>query len=222
MSTNDQIEVDNHPAEGRGGKILALGIVSLLFLGPLSGIPAWIMGHRDLKRISLGKINDSNRTLTQVGKIFGIVGTFISPIFLICSSIIIAVVLSVLDARNIQLNKDAIMTDVTNLAIAAKEYRRRPSGAGGGGGYYKGFELSEQMKHTTNGTYMIRVLSSDSLQIVGSFVRNYDDGVIAYIGKEGSILRWAFSGSFDPFPRFPFRYKSPQKEKSPEDETKIL
>lgn len=54
--------------------MLALGILSLaagFFLIPL-GIVSWFMGSRDLKRMNLGQVDPAGRSLTQIGKIFGI------------------------------------------------------------------------------------------------------------------------------------------------------
>ena len=39
------------PEAGRGGLILTLGILSIVLLGFFLGIPAWVMGNRDLKKI---------------------------------------------------------------------------------------------------------------------------------------------------------------------------
>jgi len=58
----------------RGGTVLALGILSLvagLFLVPL-GVVAWIMGSKDLKGMDEGRIDPAGRSLTQIGKVFGI------------------------------------------------------------------------------------------------------------------------------------------------------
>jgi hypothetical protein len=207
--------------EGRGGKILALVITSLLFLGPILGIPAWIMGHRDLKRIRAGEIRESNRTVTQAGMIFGIVGTFVSPVFLFAASIVVAVTLAYLDASAVQANKDAMMAEAANIAMIARDYRNRPSGSAGGGGSFEGFVLSDRLRHTENGVYMIRILSVDRLQIFGSSVRNYEDGLIALVDEYGSILRWEFTGRFNPLSRYPRRPAGPE-EKSQEMVSKFL
>lgn len=62
---------------GRGTLILVLGILSITLLGPLGGIPAWIMGRKDLKKIKLGIISESEKTTTKTGMILGIIGTFL-------------------------------------------------------------------------------------------------------------------------------------------------
>jgi hypothetical protein len=62
----------------RGGTVLALGILSLiagLFFLPL-GIVAWVMGSRDLKRMNEGQVDPAGRSLTQIGRVFGIGSLF--------------------------------------------------------------------------------------------------------------------------------------------------
>ncbi len=62
--------------QGRGTLILVLGILSLFLLGPILGIPAWIMGSGDLKKIREGRIPISEKGQTKAGMILGIIGTF--------------------------------------------------------------------------------------------------------------------------------------------------
>jgi hypothetical protein len=61
----------------RGGTVLALGIVGLLsplILVPL-GVAAWVLGSKELRGMNEGRIDPAGRTPTQVGRVFGIVGT---------------------------------------------------------------------------------------------------------------------------------------------------
>jgi hypothetical protein len=71
-----------YPEAGRGALILILGILALLMLGPFSGIPAWVMGAKDMKKIDQGRIAPAERTMTQVGMILGIVGTVLGLLVL--------------------------------------------------------------------------------------------------------------------------------------------
>lgn len=69
---------------GRGTMILVLGILSLvlgitfcIILGPVLGIPAWVMGRNDEKKIFKGIISQAELPSTKAGKVCGIIGTFI-------------------------------------------------------------------------------------------------------------------------------------------------
>jgi hypothetical protein len=74
---------------GRGGVILTLGILSIVMFGPLTGIPAWIMGHHDLREIRAGLISQGEYSLTTAGMVLGIIGTCIGAIVML--GIIIAI-----------------------------------------------------------------------------------------------------------------------------------
>lgn len=84
--------------EGRGVLILILGIVSLVSFGPLLGIPAWVMGRSDLKKIDQGRIAESERSNTKTGMILGIIGTFLFTL-VIFFGLAIAIFISVFSQR---------------------------------------------------------------------------------------------------------------------------
>lgn len=80
----------------RGGLVLSLGITSIvitvigcLLCGPLGlvglglGIPAWIMGQRDLARMRAGDMDARNRGTTYAGWVCGIVGTLLGALALL-------------------------------------------------------------------------------------------------------------------------------------------
>jgi hypothetical protein len=60
----------------RGTLILVLGILGLLVCAPV-GIAAWVMGNGDLKDMDAGLMDPEGRSLTQAGKICGIIATIL-------------------------------------------------------------------------------------------------------------------------------------------------
>ena len=70
----------------RGGLILGFGITSLVFpilccyvpLGIFFGVPAWIMGSADMRKINAGEMDPAGKGSTKAGLICGIIGTFIA------------------------------------------------------------------------------------------------------------------------------------------------
>jgi hypothetical protein len=54
-----------------------------VLLGPILGIPAWVMGHRDGKKIRAGQIDAKQRGTTLAGMVLGIIGTFLSVLGLV-------------------------------------------------------------------------------------------------------------------------------------------
>ena len=185
--------------QGRGGVILGFGIAALLVLGPFLGIPAWVMGHRDLKRIKTGEIDSQDKTSTQVGMILGIVGTFFSPATLFFVGMFIAIALSLIAAHSVQADKDAMMAEAGNIAVAAHQYFERPRDENGGGGSYAGFALPEDLRRTKFGAYQVQVVSPQRLQIIGSSLSHVDNGLIADVDERGAIVHWEFSGDFSPW-----------------------
>jgi len=60
----------------RGTLILVLGILSIV-LCQILGIPAWVMGNGDLKQMDAGTMDPSGRSITNAGRICGIVATIL-------------------------------------------------------------------------------------------------------------------------------------------------
>jgi uncharacterized membrane protein YidH (DUF202 family) len=65
------------PKAHRATLILVFGILGLVLCMPL-GIVAWVMGNGDLKEMDAGRMDDSGRGLTQVGKILGMVSVILT------------------------------------------------------------------------------------------------------------------------------------------------
>jgi len=60
----------------RGTLILVMGILSLIVCAPL-GIPAWVMGNSDLGQMDSGAMDPSGRSVTNAGRICGIIATIL-------------------------------------------------------------------------------------------------------------------------------------------------
>ena len=60
----------------RGTLILVLGILGLVICGPL-GIAAWVMGNGDLKEMDAGALDPSGRSMTNAGRICGMIATIL-------------------------------------------------------------------------------------------------------------------------------------------------
>lgn len=67
----------------RGTLILVLGILSLVLCGIFTGIPAWVMGSGDLKQMDAGTMDPSGRSLTNAGKICGMINCILTAVGII-------------------------------------------------------------------------------------------------------------------------------------------
>jgi hypothetical protein len=74
----------------RGGLILTLGILSFVIAGVLTGIPAWVMGSGDLKKMNAGTMDPEGRGLTQAGRILGMICTILTAIVVGIAILVIA------------------------------------------------------------------------------------------------------------------------------------
>ncbi|HEY1860513.1 MAG TPA: hypothetical protein VGG61_09180 [Gemmataceae bacterium] len=95
----------------RGGMVLTLGIISVVsvvldvllsccclpagwvmsLVGLGTGIPAWILGQRDLAKMRTGEMDPTGKGSTQGGWICGMIGTILSVLILVGSVIFIAI-----------------------------------------------------------------------------------------------------------------------------------
>ena len=73
----------------RGTLILVLGILSLVICGFL-GIPAWIMGKNDLAEMQAGQMDPSGRSLTNAGRICGMIATILLIVGMVVAVLFLA------------------------------------------------------------------------------------------------------------------------------------
>jgi hypothetical protein len=55
---------------------MVLGVLSLIMCAPL-GVAAWVMGNTDLKAMDSGTMDSSGRSITNAGRVLGIIGTLL-------------------------------------------------------------------------------------------------------------------------------------------------
>jgi hypothetical protein len=67
---------------GRGGLILAFGILSWV-LCIIFGIMAWVMGNTDLAEMDAGRMDRTDRGLTQAGRVIGMISVLLVPVGII-------------------------------------------------------------------------------------------------------------------------------------------
>jgi hypothetical protein len=71
----------------RGGTILALGILSLLFHCAPLGIVAWVMGGSDLAAMRRGEMDRAGEGTTQAGRVCGIIASALFIIGAACGGV---------------------------------------------------------------------------------------------------------------------------------------
>lgn len=164
---------------GRGTTILVLGILSLVFLGPFAGIPAWIMGAKDLKKIKTGLISYNAKSNTLVGMILGIVSSAISLLVIVGVIIVISAnaLLISSDAKK-ELAQDPdrafLISECNMTALHAQQYYNMPTELGGGMMSFNGFQeymdqnLLNNSKRRFSGTITLEDITPESMVIVNT------------------------------------------------------
>ena len=69
--------------------------------------------------------------------------------------IAIVVGINLFQASAIDANRNAVISDLNNLAAMAQQYYKKPTSLGGGGNSFVGFALPTGMGSNANGTYTI-------------------------------------------------------------------
>ncbi|MBI2619587.1 MAG: DUF4190 domain-containing protein [Ignavibacteriales bacterium] len=178
---------------GRGALVLVLGILSLVMFGLITGIPAWVMGHADLKRMKDGLMESTDEGLTRAGMILGIIGTMISGfvvlvIIVVVFGIAAAVGLALFEAKSLEFHKEAVESEIYTLAEHAYAYRLDT-------GSYEGYEIPVDLKKTENASYSISIISSDRVSI-SARARNRRASIEATLNANGRLVDWIYRGAF--------------------------
>jgi len=163
--------------EGRGTLILVFGILSILLMGPFLGIPAYIMGKKDLKKIKEGIIAFTEKTTTQTGMILGIIGTFISAFTFIVVGVGVVIGLNTFSKSVMEANRDALIADGIFIESSAQQYHSKPVSLGGGDSSFGGYEIPLNLNETPNGTFSIESMDAQSLIIIGTGIEPGNDGL---------------------------------------------
>jgi uncharacterized membrane protein YphA (DoxX/SURF4 family) len=74
----------------RGVLVLVLGILGLVGCGIFTAIPAWVIGSGDLKAMDAGTMDPSGRSLTNAGRICGMIATILAIVAVVIVGLLIA------------------------------------------------------------------------------------------------------------------------------------
>lgn len=92
--------------------------------------------------------------------------------------IAVVVGINVFTASSSQANRDAVISDLTNLASLAQQYYRKPIALGGGGNTFTSWAVPTSLDTTGNGIYTATV-AAQTVTIVGTGNENGNNGTSA-------------------------------------------
>ncbi len=90
--------------------------------------------------------------------------------------IAIVVGINLFNANAISSNKDAVVSDLNNLAALAHQYYMKPQSMGGGGNSYAGFSIPTGLSSTANGTYAAGTGTTTSITFTGTGTQSGANG----------------------------------------------
>ena len=89
--------------------------------------------------------------------------------------IAVVVGINVFTASSTSSNRDAVISDLTNLASMAQTFYRKPTALGGGNNTFTGWDVPAQLDTTGNGTYSASV-AAQAVTLTGLGNQTGNDG----------------------------------------------
>ena len=90
--------------------------------------------------------------------------------------IAVVVGINVFTASSMDANRNAVISDLTNLASMAQQYYRKPTALAGGNQSFTGWTIPASLDTTANGTYALNGTPGTSVTLVGKGTDNGNDG----------------------------------------------
>ena len=180
-----------HFSEMAGNDISAIVAMAVACLAPFLGLPAALMGRKDLRWIRQGIIPASLRMATWWAWILGVASTAGNTILLL------VFVFQVLSIAGPDHAKVTMTAELNNLVQTARDYRSRSASTHGGSGSYSGFSLGSTASKSEDGLYAVRVLHPDTLQFMAIWRRDSSSTIVVRVGPNGKPAGgWIFGGEF--------------------------
>lgn len=89
--------------------------------------------------------------------------------------IAVVVGINVFTASASSANRDAVISDMTNLAAMAQQYYRKPTALGGGGNTFTGWSIPQNLASNANGSYS-ETVAAQSVTLNGTGNELGEDG----------------------------------------------
>ena len=90
--------------------------------------------------------------------------------------IAIIVGINLFNANAVSANRDAVISDLNNLAAMAQQFYKKPASMGGGANKFDNWIIPPQIDTTANGIYTCASPSGQSITIVGTGTETGNDG----------------------------------------------
>lgn len=82
--------------------------------------------------------------------------------------IAIVVGINLFNANAVSANRDAVISDLNNLAAMAQQYYKKPTSMAGGGNTFTNWTIPTQLQTTANGSYSLTSAAAQTITISGT------------------------------------------------------
>ena len=90
--------------------------------------------------------------------------------------IAIVVGINLFNANSIAANRDAVISDVNNIAGLAMSFYKKPTSMGGGSNTFTAFTMPAELDTTANGTYTVTTAGTTTLVLNAQGTEKAEDG----------------------------------------------
>ncbi len=89
--------------------------------------------------------------------------------------IAVVVAINIFSVSSSQANRDATISDLTNLALSAQRFYRKSVASGGGGNTFTGWVIPLSVDTTVNGTYTA-IVAAQTVTLIAKGIEKGNDG----------------------------------------------
>lgn len=171
--------------------VLSLAAMITMCVSLFVGIPAVVVGTKDVGSIRKGILPVSLQRATQWGRYLGVVGTSGNVILFVLFFV------QALSLAGVGAAKESIIADLDTLFRVAHQYRLRPDSTKGGDGSYIGFAIYPSFAENEDGFYVARVIHPDTIQFIAKWREDSSAVIAVKLGPDGKpVDPWKFYGNF--------------------------
>lgn len=121
------------------------------------------------------------------------------PLLLVLALIVFGVALAsaigIFSRKNITAHRDEMLSEITQIAADAYQFRHRPRSIDGGGGSYTGYRIPEKLKANDHAEFAVAESAGVQLRIVGTSTHGLGS-VAVDVDNEGTLKEINYDGEF--------------------------
>lgn len=109
--------------------------------------------------------------------------------------IAIAVGIAQFGSESVSSNKDALISDLTNLSINAYQFKMLPTSMGGGSGSYASYRIPVKLQSNEDGAISVSSATASQLTLLATSALGYGT-ITAVCDSAGTLGSFTYAGDF--------------------------